>query len=152
VTEGDRDETDELLDDLVERVGLALGGLGELGLGAGPHPTLFYVLRRLDAASVDRLLHDHHGDDFLEVVPGAFDRDDAGMRRWRREALEPVALVGVPGTFELGSSLDDALPCAAVLFLDRGASPPSVLGWNRSPVDRLAPLAPALADLDLRAR
>jgi hypothetical protein len=145
-------ETEELLDDLVGRAGLAVGGLEELGIGAGPHPTAFFVLRRLDAASVDRLLQDHLGDDFLEIVPDAFVRDETGLRRWRRDALEPVALVGVPGTFDLGSALDDALPCAAILFLDRGATPPSLLGWNRSPVHRLEVLAPALADLDLRAR
>ena len=74
----------------------------------------------------------------------------ANLERWTQHHLEPIAIVGAPNTFAIGASAADALPCAAVLFLDRRATRAPVLGWNRSPVHRLVAVAPALGELDVR--
>ncbi len=142
-------DTDRLLEELAGRSGLAVAGLGELGLGEGPHPAAFFVVAQLAEVAVDRLLADHFGDDFLDVVPDAFERDGEGRRRWTREGLEPIAIIGGAETFDPGPTLDDALPGAAVLLLDRRASPATVLGWDRVPVRRLVPVAPSLASLTI---
>jgi hypothetical protein len=141
------------LAELAARGGLRVGGVEAVGLPAGAHPVVFFVLDDIGGETLDRLLGDHLGADFLDVVPDGFDADpETGLRRWTRDGLEPIAIVGAPETFELGHGVADALPCAAVLFLDRRSAPAPVLGWDRSPVHRLVPIAPALADLDVRDR
>jgi hypothetical protein len=139
------------LAELAARPGLRIAGIEALGLPAGPHPVAFFVPSELGAETLDRLLADHLGDDFLDVVPDGFGDDpETGLRRWTQHHLEPIAIVGAPDTFAIGPGAADALPSAAVLFLDRRVTPAPVLGWNRSPVHRLVPVAPALGELDVR--
>jgi hypothetical protein len=145
----DRDVAE--LGELAARPDLRIGGVEAIGLAPGAHPVAFFVLDDVGAETLDRLLGDHLGADFLDVVPDGFAADpETGLRRWSRDLLEPIAIVGAPETFELGPTCADALPSAAVLFLDRRSTPASVLGWDRSPVHRLVTIAPALADLDVR--
>ena len=142
----------EVLAELAARGTLRIGGVEAVGLEAGGlHPVAFFVLDEIGAETLDRLLGDHLGADFLDVVPDGFVADpETGLRRWTKDDLEPIAIVGAPETFELGPGIADALPCAAVLFLDRRTTPGAVLAWNRSPVHRPVTIARALADLDVR--
>jgi hypothetical protein len=118
-----------------------------LGLGAGPHEACAIAWSELGPDDADRLIVDHLGDDLLAVVPGAFDRDPLGRCAWRREDLEPIALVGGPGMGALGPTWRDALPSSAVLFLDRRVDPPAVVGWDGSPVRGLVRVSDSLAEL-----
>jgi hypothetical protein len=108
-----------------------------LGLGPGPHAACAVDWSALSPDDADRFAVDHLGDDFLTVVPGAFERDDLGRRIWRRTTLEPIAIVGGADLRELGRSWRDALPAAAVLFLDHASVPPAVVGWSGNPLGRL---------------
>lgn len=63
------------------------------------------------------------------------------------EHLEPLALVGEPGMKQLGGSWRDALPSAAVLFLDHASDPPRVVGWDGNPWRGVVPVADSLDEL-----
>lgn len=108
--------------------GLELPG-DPLGLGPGPHEAC--AIPALTSADVDRLILDHIGQDLV----------------WSRTELEPIALVGTPGMKELGTSWKDALPAAAVLFLDHRSHPPAVVGWNGNPMRGLVRVAGSLDEL-----
>jgi len=133
--------------------GRVVSGLDEaLGLGGGAHPVAFFTLRELDADLVDRVIADHLGDDFLDVVPGAFALDpETGRRRWQHAGLQPIAIIGAAETFDLGPTVAEALPSAAVLFLGGEGAAAAVLGWNRCPTHRLVPVASSLSELDVRS-
>ena len=105
--------------------GLELPG-DPLGLGAGPHEAC--ALPALTPAEVDRLILDHVGEDLV----------------WSRTELEPIALVGAPGMKQLGPAWTDALPAAAVLFLDHRAHPAAVVGWDGNPMRGLIRVADSL--------
>ncbi len=128
--------------------GVSLSG-DPLGLGPAPHEACEIDWPAQDAADVDRFIVDHLGDDFLAVMPGAFgpDGDDPGRWVWRSSDLEPLALVGQPGMKRLGPTWRDALPAAAVLFLDHRHEPATIVGWDGSPVRGLVAIAASLADL-----
>ncbi len=98
-------------------------------------------LAALDDRAIDRLLGDHLGDDFLEVVPGAFVRGADGLWRWRATDLVPVAIVGDETTFELGRTLADALPAVAVVFERSGELGGERVSWNRNPACGLVPIS-----------
>ncbi|MCA9679902.1 MAG: hypothetical protein KC464_33030 [Myxococcales bacterium] len=128
-----RDDTDARLAELAGRTGLTATGLGALGVGDGPHPVVFFRLAELPDGDADRVLHDQLGDDFLDVVPGAFTAAPGEPRRWAHPDLEPIAIVGGAETFAIGPTLGEALVAAAVLLVDRRAEPATVVGWAGAP-------------------
>jgi hypothetical protein len=132
----------ERIDDGVELPG------DPLGLGAGPHAACAIPWSSLTSEDIDRFLVDHLGDDFLAVVPQAFCYDaERGASAWMHADLEPLALVGDLGMKQLGRTWRDALPAAAVLFIDHRSDPAAIVGWDGSPVRGLVAVAPSLADL-----
>ena len=66
---------------------------------------------------------------------------------WSRTELEPIALVGAPGMKQLGPAWTDALPAAAVLFLDHRVHPPAVVAWDGNPMRGLQRIAESLDEL-----
>lgn len=139
-------EDDALVAALATQTGLTIAAPA-LGLGAARLPAAFFALGDLDDEAVDRLLHDHFDDELLAALPDAFVRGPDGLRRWARTDVEPIAIVGVSDTFQLGDTLDDALPAAAVLLRDRDAG--TILGWDRVPEHAPVTVAASLTELDV---
>jgi len=109
-------------------LGLHLPG-DPLGLGPGPHEA--YAIPPLAPEELDLLVYDHL----------------AGAPRWSPAELEPLALIGAPGMKQLGSRWQDALPAAAVLFLDRRVDPPAVVGWDGNPLRGFVRIADSFDEL-----
>jgi hypothetical protein len=109
-------------------LGLHLPG-DPLGLGPGPHEAC--AVPPLGPEELDLLVYDH-----LQGAPA-----------WSPAELEPIALVGTPGMKQLGPRWQDALPAAAVLFLDHRLDPPAVVAWDGNPLRGFMRIADSFDEL-----